>query len=141
SILFGAIMLVAYGQKTVEKFEIDGGTFYGTKELPSEILGFYQYEKDKEPIVDVKEGGTGFFQVHGVPKYPVEFWVQTDEKGEIQKETGPTGNYRMILIVKYGSNGESGWKGANAGTFTRISVAVAKDMGYAIILGERFKAL
>lgn len=141
TLLFNVIVLLAFGQQKVEKFVIDEKTYYGTKAIPEEILGYYQYEKDKEPIVDLKKDGTGLFQVHGVKAYPIEYWIETDEKGTIQKQTGPTGNYMMVLVLKYGSNGESGWRGANAGTYTRISVAVAKDQGYAIILGERFMPL
>jgi hypothetical protein len=128
--------------QSVEKFTIDNNTYYGTKAIPDEIIGFYQYEKTKEPIVDIRKDGTGLFQVHDVKAYPVEFWIETDEKGLIQKQTSQANsNYKVVLIVKYGSNGESGWRGANAGTYTRIDVGVAYNLGYVIVLGERFKKL
>jgi|GEM_PF-845102 len=127
--------------KEVKQFTIDSQTFYGTKAIPEEILGFYQYEKKKEPIVEVKKDGLGKFQVHDVPAYPAEFWVQTDAKGKVEKTTGVNGNYMVILILQYGDNGQSGWKGAKKGLYDRIQAAVAYDQGYAIILGERFKPL
>ena len=128
--------------QTVEKFTVDNQIVYGTKALPQDIIGYYQYEKTKEPIVDIRKDGTGLFQVHDVKAYPVEFWIETDEKGIIKKQTSTeNSNYKVVLIVKYGSNGETGWRGANAGTYTRIDVGVAYNLGYAIVLGERFKKL
>lgn len=136
-----ASVATAVAQK-VEKFTIDGNTYYGTKAIPDEILGYYKYEKTKEPIVNVQKDASGQFQVHDVPAYPAEFWVQTDEKGIIQKRTSDVNkNYQVVLILKYGNNGESGWKGDRAGTYDRIEATVAYNQGYVIILGERFKTL
>lgn len=134
-------VMTASAQK-VEQFTIDGNTYYGTKAFPEEILGYYQYEKTKEPVVEINKDGSGLFQVHGVKAYPVEYWIQTDAKGVIQKRTSETNkNYQVVLILKYGSNGESGWKGDKVGKYDRIEVTVAFDQGYAIALGERFKKL
>lgn len=134
-------VITATAQK-VEQFTIDGNSYYGTKAFPEEILGYYQYEKTKEPIVEIKKDGSGLFQVHGVKAYPVEYWIQTDAKGVIQRRTSETNkNFQVVLILKYGSNGESGWKGENTGKYDRIEVTVAFDQGYAIALGERFKKL
>lgn len=136
-----AFVATAAAQK-VERFTVDGNTYYGTKAIPDEIIGFYQYEKTKQPIVEVKKDGMGQFQVHDVPAYPAEFWIQTDEKGKIQMRKSETNkNYQVVLIFKYGSNGESGWKGEKAGKYDRIEATVAYDQGYVIILGERFKKL
>ena len=144
--LFTAMIMVFFSFQsfcqTVEKFTVDNQVVYGTKALPQDIIGYYQYEKTKEPIVDIRKDGTGLFQVHDVKAYPVEFWIETDEKGIIKKQTSTeNSNYKVVLIVKYGSNGETGWRGANAGTYTRIDVGVAYNLGYAIVLGERFKKL
>lgn len=131
----------AFAQKT-EKFTINGNTYYGTKAIPDEITGFYRFEKTKDPIVEVKKDGTGLFQVHDVKAYPVEYWIETDAKGKIQKRTSETNkNYQIVLILKYGSNGESGWKGEKTGKYDRIEITVAYDQGYAIALGERYKKL
>lgn len=128
--------------QTVEKFTIDNNTYYGTKAIPKEITGLYKYAKVKEPIVEINGDGNGYFQVHDVPKYPVEYWIETDEKGEIHKRKSEVNsNYQVVLILKYGSNGQSGWRGANAGTYDRIEVTMAFTEGYAIILGERFRKL
>ena len=126
----------------VKQFTIDGNTYYGTKAIPDEITGYYKYEKTKEPIVEINKDGSGQFQVHDVPAYPVEYWIQTDEKGKVQMRKSETNkNYQVVLILLYGSNGQSGWKGGNAGKYDRIEVTVAYDQGYAIALGERFKKL
>lgn len=136
-----AFAATAVAQK-VEKFTIDGKTYYGTKAIPDEITGFYQYEKTKEPIVEINKDGSGQFQVHGVKAYPVEYWIETDEKGVVQKRKSEVNsNYQVVLILLYKSNGESGWKGEKAGQYDRIDVTMAFDQGYAISLGERFRKL
>lgn len=126
----------------VEKFTINENTYYGTKAIPEEITGLYKYEKEKEPIVLINRDGSGYFQVHDVTKYPVEYWIETDEKGNIHKRKSESNNnYQVVLILKYGSNGESGWRGAMAGKYDRIEVTMAFTEGFAIILGERFRKL
>jgi hypothetical protein len=128
--------------QSVEKFTIDGNTYYGTKAIPEEITGFYQYEKVKEPIVDIRKDGSGFFQVHDVKAYPVDYWIETDEKGTIQKVKSETNsNYQVVLILKYGSNGETGWRGAKAGSYDRIDVIMSYSTGYAVAVGERYRKL
>lgn len=144
STLFLAMAITAFAQK-VETFTINNNTYYGTKAIPPEIVGHYSYSKDgdKEPIVEVdKDGKNGKFQVHDVPAYPVEFWIETDATGKINvRKSDVNENYQMVLVLKYGDNGQTGWKGANKGTYDRIEVTVAKTMGYAIILGERYMKL
>lgn len=126
----------------VTNFTINDNIYYGTKAIPKEITGLYKYEKVKEPIVEINEDGTGYFQVHGVPKYPVEYWIQTDENGNIYKRKSEVNNnYQVILILKYGSNGQSGWRGAQAGTYDRIDVTMDFTEGFAIIMRERFRPL
>ena len=126
----------------VQKFEIKGNTHYGTKAIPEEILGLYKYEKDLEPIVEVNKDGTGFFQFHGTTKYPVEFWIETDENGNLIKyENEENSNYRTFLILKYGSNGEPVQGVDIVGTYDRIRLSMSYSLGYAIILGERFRKL
>lgn len=134
-------MLNANAQK-VEKFTIQGKIYFGIKAIPEEMVGLYKYEKVKEPIVEINKDGTGYFQTHDVPKYPVEYWIETDEKGNIQKRKSEVNeNYQIVLILKYGSNGESGWRGENEGKYDRIELTMAYTLGYAIILGERYRKL
>jgi len=141
-LLFTLIPTVGVLAQKAETFTVAGNTYYGTKAIPAEIIGLYKYEKTKDPIVQVNADGTGYFQPHDVPKYPVEYWIETDAKGVIQKRTSETNkNYQVVLILKYGSNGEAGWKGEKAGQYDRIEITVAYDQGYAIALGERYKAL
>lgn len=136
------VFVTTAAAQKVETFTINDKTYYGTKAIPEEITGFYQYEKTKEPIVDIKKDGTGQFQVHGVKAYPVEYWIETDAKGVVQKvKSEVNNNYQVVLILKYGDNGETGWKGEKNGTYDRIDVTMAFDQGYAISLGERFRKL
>lgn len=140
--LFIFMIFTSFMSAQVEKFTIADKTYYGTKAIPEEITGKYWYEKSKEPIVEINIDGTGYFQVHDVKSYPVEYWIETDASGTIQKRKSETNNnYQVVLILKYGSNGESGWKGANAGKYDRIDVTMAFDQGYAIVMGERVRKL
>ena len=126
----------------VKQFTIDGKTYYGTKALPQEITGLYKYEKTKEPIVEINKDGSEKFQVHDVPAYPVEYWIETDAKGVVQKRKSDTNsNYQVVLILLYGDNGQTGWKGDKKGKHDRIEVTLAFSLGYAIVMGERYKAL
>lgn len=126
----------------VEKLTIADHTYYGTKAIPKAITGKYWYENSKEPIVEINGDGTGYFQVHDVPAYPVTYWIETDASGNVQKKKSETSSkYEVVVILKYGSNGESGWKGAKAGKYDRIDVTMAFDQGYAIVMGERFRKL
>ncbi|PZR15104.1 MAG: hypothetical protein DI539_18430 [Flavobacterium psychrophilum] len=138
----GIIFVLTATAQKAEQFVFDGNTYYGTKAIPDEITGLYKYEKTKEPIVEINKDSSGKFQLHGVPEYPVEYWIQTDEKGVIHmRKSEVNKNYQVVLILKYGSNGQAGWKGEKAGQYDRIEVTVAYDQGYAIALGERFKKL
>ncbi|RZJ55440.1 MAG: hypothetical protein EOO45_29375 [Flavobacterium sp.] len=146
TILLVALALLMFTAKAfaqeVKTFTIDGKTYYGTKAIPQEITGVYQYEKTKEPIVDIRQDGSGFFQTHDVPKYPVEYWIETDARGIVQKKKSETNsNYQVVLILLYGDNGEAGWKGANKGKYDRIDVVMAFDRGYGIVMGERYRKL
>lgn len=145
-VLFTALLMsTTYGllsAQKAEKFTVNGNEYFGTKAIPAEITGKYWYEKDKEPIVEILKDGTGYFQVHDVKAYPVEYWIETDAAGKIQMRKSETnGNYQVVLILQYGSNGESGWRGNKTGTYDRIDVTMAFDQGYAIVMGERFRKL
>lgn len=127
----------------VQKFTIDGKTYYGTKKIPDEIKGKYLYESKKAPIVNVQTGEmAGQFQPHDVPEYPASFWVQTDEKGNVQMvKSDVNKNYQVVLILEYGDNGHSGWKGDKKETFDRIEATVDYTRNVVVILGERFKPI
>lgn len=144
-LIMNVIVIVGFATtiaQKAEKFTINEITYYGTKAIPKEITGIYKYEKIKEPIVEIKIDGSGYFQLHGVKAYPVEYWIETDENGNIQKVINETNsNYQVVLILKYGSNGETGWRGEMTGKYDRIDVTMAFDLGYAISLGERFKKI
>lgn len=134
--LFIFMIFTSFLSAQVEKFTIAYNTYYCTKAIPEEITGKYWYEKSKEPIVEINGDGTDYFQVHDVKAYPVEYWIETDASGNIQKRRSDTNsNYQVVLIIKYRSNGESGWKGANAEKYDRIDVTMAFDQGYVTVMG------
>ena len=95
-----SLVSISTAQK-VEQFTVDGKTYFGTKAIPKDVIGEYKYEKTKEPIVIVREDGTGVFQVHDVKAYPVEYWIETDEKGVVQKRTAESSNNYQVVLKRF----------------------------------------
>lgn len=125
-------------QCEVEKINLDGKDYTVCKKLPDEIIGVYKYEETKEPIVEIKSDGTGFFQPHEVAKIPIKIWIDVDEKGEPRKEVGNKDRYRYTLLIQYGAGGGGNYK---EGDYTLLDVTMLKDQGIAMILGERIRRL
>lgn len=91
------------------------------------LVGEYLYEGKGEPKVLLNADGSGYYQNHGVAPSPFEWWgIETNYKGEIPKLTGETGNYKMILGVKY-----------KDGTYGRMQVVVMPGDRKSLIMGER----
>ena len=99
--------------KGVEKIaEIDQVQRYGTKEIPADIkahiVGYYRnIDNDNGlPYVKINGDNTGVFQIHNYEEHPMEFWILTNEKGELLIEKGKGNpNYRIGLIAKYDYSG------------------------------------
>lgn len=142
-------MAIPSNAQEIEKFKLtDESERFGTKVIPADIkntiVGYYRNidNSDGKPFVELKEDNTGFVQMHGTEPYPVEYWIETDEKGEplIQKGEGNP-NYAIVLIAKFGSNGQTGVHGKYSGDTNRIAVFVDLINKKAIIYGERVKVL
>lgn len=112
----------------VTEFSKDGKKYFAiaAKEEPG-IVGEYLYEGNKEPKALLSADGSGYFQRHGVAPTPIVWWgIETNYKGEIQKLVGETGNYKMIIAVKY-----------DDGTFDRLQTVVLPGERKSYLLGER----
>jgi len=128
----------SHAQKKVEKIELNGDTYTVSKVFPKEILGKYFYEKKGEPIVELYENGEGVFQPHMTAPIKIKFWIDCDEKGIPRKEQHIESRYGYTLLIQYldGTNGNY-----PVGKYDLMGVHILKDSGYAVIYGERYKAL
>ncbi len=138
NLLFVSFALNA--QNKVEHLEIMGKAYTVTKVFPEEILGEYTYEGNGgDPKVLLNKNGTGYFQPHQVKPVDIIFWIDCDEKGVWRKQTGATGRYQYTLVIQYQDGGTS--KNYEKGKYDLMGVMVLKDLGRAVIYGERYKKL
>lgn len=137
-VLFGGAYKISFAQTAVETIEVMGKTYTVTKNFPKEILGKYLYEGKGDPIVLLNENGEGLFQAHQVPPIKIKFWIDCDENGIVRKQEGVQGRYQYTLLIQYA---ESSGRAYVAGQYNLMGVAVLKDLGRAVIYGERYKPL
>ncbi len=129
-----------HAQNKVEKITVMGTTYTVTKAFPEEIMGDYTYEGNGgEPKVLLKKDGTGYFQPHDVAPVNIIFWIDCDENGVWRKQVGATGRYQYTLLIQYKDGGIS--KNYENGKYDLMGVMVLKDLGRAVIYGERYKPL
>ncbi len=117
---------------------------FGTKEIPADIkehiVGYYRNidNDDGLPFVKINTDNTGVFQIHNYEEHPMEFWIVTDEKGELLIERGTSNpNYRIVLIAKYNY---SGLKNKDV-PFSLIPVTIDLVNKKVYIFSERVKEL
>ncbi len=116
----------SFAQSTVTKVTVKDETYYITTKLEYPITGLYKYENKGAPIVDLKEGGTGIFQLHGKPETKMIWGVECDAEGvpkELKVVWGSV--YRLWYQV--------------AGVWDIIQLSVHTDERKIYILGERIK--
>ena len=146
--LAGIFVIVHFNSlhaQTIEKIAvIDQVQRFGMKEIPADIknhiVDYYRNidNKDGLPYVELKNDNTGTIQVHNYKEYPIEFWLETDEKGEILIQRGVDNpNYIVVIIARYLNSSKT----ANDPEFQRIAVAMDIVNKKAIIFGERAKNL
>jgi hypothetical protein len=129
-----------HAQNKVEKLTVMGNTYTVTKVFPKEIMGEYTYEGNGgNPKVLLKATGEGYFQPHEVAPINIIFWIDCDEQGVWRKQVGATGRYQYTLVIQYQDAGTS--KNYEKGKFDLMGVMVLKDLGRAVIYGERYMTL
>ncbi|MCW5960104.1 MAG: hypothetical protein KIS76_08065 [Pyrinomonadaceae bacterium] len=139
SFLAVAISAIAVkAQCDITTINLQGDDYTVCKELPKEILGIYKYEEKGEPIIEIRDDGTGRFQPHGVPAIPIKIWIDVDEKGIPRREVGTEQRYRYTLLIQYGAGGGGNYP---EGKYDLLDVTMLKDQGIAMILGERIRRL
>jgi hypothetical protein len=119
----------------VEMINLMGRDYTVSRELPEEILGEYLYEGEKEPIVLIRNDGTGIFQPHMSAKIPIKIWIDVEENGKPRIERGTELRYRYTPLIQYGPGGGNYKQDA----YDLLDVTMLKDEGKAMILGERIK--
>lgn len=124
--------------------EIDGIQRFGTKQIPPDIkqhiVGYYRnIDNDNGlPYVKINSDNTGIVQIHNMEEHPMEFWLETDEKGELLIQRGNNNpNYIIVLIAKYDYSGLS----KKDVPFSRIPVTMDVVNKKASIWSERVKDL
>ena len=66
---------------------------------------------------------------------PIVWWgLETNCKGQIQKLVGENGNYKMILVVRYGPGGDNYSK---EGKYYRMQIVVYPTEKKTVIMEER----
>jgi hypothetical protein len=128
-------------QSNVIKIELKGDIYTvckQCKDFPQEIIGEYLYQSKGEPKVELKEGGTGWFQRHDVPADAINYWIDCDENGVIRKRVGQGGAFEITILYQYINDGIYGIK---AGDYSLMGLVVSPASGQVIILGERYKSI
>lgn len=138
--LFFGLAFGKVNAQEVQKLTIMGNTYSVTKVFPPEIIGEYTYEGNGgNPKVELKADGTGYFQPHDVAPVNILFWIDCDEKGNWRKQMGGNGRYQYTLVIQYKDGGTS--KNYENGKYDLMGVTIVKDLGRAVIYGERYKPL
>lgn len=135
-VMMAASLVHAAGDAVVDSVELNGEKVWKTNAIPPELAGTYLYEKQGEPIIKLNADGTGIFQPHMQPGIPIQYWLLSDEKGELVKESGGA-NYRYTLVLRYGEGGGGNYPAGDYASWYWTMDATYS--GCAIILGERFK--
>ncbi|SDA97229.1 hypothetical protein SAMN03080617_04345 [Algoriphagus alkaliphilus] len=137
-IVFFCTIQFSNGQTAVEKIDLMGKIYTVTKDFPTEILGKYLYEGKGEPIIQLDENGEGLFQPHMVKPIKIKFWIDCDENGTIRKQIGSEGRYQYTLLIQYLDGNDGNYP---VGKYNLMGVMILKDLGRAVIYGERYKKL
>ena len=84
SIFLLAMMLFmtkSFGQNTVNEIDTESGVHYITTNINYPVAGTYLFEGG-EPIVELNDNGTGFYQLHDQPKRPINWGIECEKTGE-----------------------------------------------------------
>ncbi len=103
-LLFIALLLVSFysSAQIWTKIETKDGIHYITNNMEYidfPLLGIYLF-KGTEPVVELKEYGDGFYQLHEQPKRAVIWGIECDERGALLYKKG-FDNSKYILWYQY----------------------------------------
>lgn len=137
AVTLSLLALSAYGAK-VHKVTVNGNSVFYISKIPQQFLGRYLYEENNgEPVIELNANNRGYFQAHGEPKFPIQYWLLTDSTGKVIKQENPdTGSYRVTLVLRYGDNPNGNYPSGNYAMWYLTWNAESRCFD---ILGERRK--
>jgi hypothetical protein len=74
-------LMKSFGQNTVNEIDTKSGIHYIRTNINYTVAGTYLFEGG-EPIVELNENGTGFYQLHDQPKRPINWGIECEKTGE-----------------------------------------------------------
>ena len=88
-------MIQSFGQNAVNEIETKSGVHYIRTNINYPVAGTYLFNNG-EPIVELNEDGTGFYQLHDQPKRPIHWGIECEKTGEtIFKKGFNTASYSL----------------------------------------------
>lgn len=84
NVFFSLFVLIAansFSQSAVNEIETKSGVRYIRTDINYPISGTYLFNGG-EPIVELNENGTGFYQLHEQPKRPIKWGIECLKTGE-----------------------------------------------------------
>jgi hypothetical protein len=137
---FAAKPAIAKLGSGVQEIKIKNETYFLTKEIGYPITGKYFFESTKEPIVELKPNGNGFFQLHEMSPTPMVWGIECEMNGTPKKIKTDWGfMYRLWYQIKAKHQGSS-WESGEIDAWDVVSFSVHTDESKIYILGERIKS-
>jgi hypothetical protein len=121
----------SFAQST--KIETNRGIHYITNDIKYTITGTYTFN-GTEPIVELNDGGVGFYQLHEQPKRAIIWGMECDEAGEplfIKGFDNAAYTLWYQYITKLDSDNETNW--------TSVEFTIHFNTLKMFIKGERSK--
>ncbi len=84
NVFFSVLVLISvniFSQNAVNEIETKSGIHYLRTTINYPITGTYLFNGG-EPIVELNENGTGFYQLHDQPKRPINWGIECEKTGE-----------------------------------------------------------
>jgi hypothetical protein len=140
--LLVAVLLctASYAQSGITKIVEKDEVYYITTDIGLPIIGLYQYEGKKEPIVSLKEGGQGLFQLHGMSATNMVWGIECDATGKAKVQEAPWGGiYRLWYKITEKHKGKT-WESGEVGKWDIVQFSVHSNEHKMYILGERIRS-
>ena len=80
-----------FSQNTVTEIQTKSGSHYIRTSINYPITGTYLFNGG-EPIVELNEDGTGFYQLHDQPKRPINWGIECEKEGKLVFKKGFNSN-------------------------------------------------
>ena len=100
--------LQGFAQNAVNEIETKSGIHYIRTNINYPIAGTYLFNEG-EPIVELNENGTGFYQLHDQPKRPINWGIECEKTGESVYKKGFNSSahilwYRFLTTYELDTN-------------------------------------